>query len=576
MARANMRPMSTPPTALPERNSSLPRDVASILELAARSMFDLFASASEGMLLVDREARVVWINDQYRRFLPALGFPREEDFVGHPVSSVVQNTQMHEVLRTGKPILIDLLSNRAGTFVVSRIPLRDARGEVIGALGIVLFDQPTTTLQPLIGKFAQLQQELHDTRLELARKIAAGAGGQRAARYTFANFIGTSAPAAEVKRQARRAAQSHSPVLLLGETGTGKELLAHGIHAASPRSGGPFVSINIAAVPDTLLEAEFFGVAPGAFTGADRKGRVGKFKLADGGTLFLDEIGDMPASLQAKLLRALQEGEIEPLGSNELVPFDARIIAATSRDLGALVREGRFREDLYYRLNVLPVRVPPLRERRGDIPALIEVLGEDMAHRGSPPPELSASAVALLAAQQWRGNIRELRNVLEQAALRADSSRLDARQMEALCEDIAARGGSAQHELDAGAQALLAAQPWRGNIRELRNVLEQLALRSDAPQIDAALVEQVLRESGLERIEPPLPVRSAAGAAQPDNATDDWVPLPERIARIEREAIAQALARTGGNRTAAARLLGISRASLYDKLGDVSENQTVV
>jgi MoxR-like ATPase len=129
------------------------------------------------------------------------------------------------------------------------------------------------------------------------------------------------------------------------------------------RARGPFVSVNIAAVPDTLLEAEFFGVAPGAYTGADRKGRDGKFKLADGGTLFLDEIGDMPLALQPKLLRALQEGEIEPLGSNKVVPFDARVIAATSRDLPALVREGKFREDLYYRLNVLPIKVPPLRER---------------------------------------------------------------------------------------------------------------------------------------------------------------------------------------------------------------------
>jgi hypothetical protein len=138
---------------------------------------------------------------------------------------------------------------------------------------------------------------------------------------------------------------------------------------------GPFISVNIAAVPDTLLEAEFFGVAPGAYTGAERKGRDGKFRLADGGTLFLDEIGDMPLALQAKLLRALQEGEIEPLGSNKLIPFDARVIAATSRDLVKLVREGNFREDLYYRLNVLPIRVPPLRERSEDLAALVEALG---------------------------------------------------------------------------------------------------------------------------------------------------------------------------------------------------------
>ena len=490
--------MDTPPA----RSCALPRDAASILELAARSMFDLFASASEGMLLVDREARVVWINDQYRRFLPALGFPREEDFVGHAVSDVVQNTQMHQVLRSGKPILIDLLSNRAGTFVVSRIPLRDEAGEVIGALGIVLFDQASHNLQPLIAKFAQMQHDLHEAQRQLADKKAASAHGSRQSRYTFASFVGTSPAAVEVKRQARRAAQSGSPVLLLGETGTGKELLAHAIHAASGRASGPFVSVNIAAVPDTLLEAEFFGVAPGAYTGAERKGRVGKFKLADGGTLFLDEIGDMPPGLQAKLLRALQEGEIEPLGSNQLVPFDARVVAATSRDLPALVASGQFREDLYYRLNVLPVRVPPLRERRGDIPALIEVLGEDMAHRGSPPPELSESAVALLAAQQWRGNIRELRNVLEQAALRADSSRLDAGQMEAL-----------------------------------------------------------LRQSGLAQIQPALPPEPA-----PPDASALLRPLAEQVAELEQRAIAAAMQTTGGNKLAAARLLGISRATLYERL----------
>jgi len=490
--------MDTPPA----RSCALPRDAASILELAARSMFDLFASASEGMLLVDREARVVWINDQYRRFLPALGFPREEDFVGHAVSDVVQNTQMHQVLRSGKPILIDLLSNRAGTFVVSRIPLRDEAGEVIGALGIVLFDQASHNLQPLIAKFAQMQHDLHEAQRQLADKKAASAHGSRQSRYTFASFVGTSPAAVEVKRQARRAAQSGSPVLLLGETGTGKELLAHAIHAASGRASGPFVSVNIAAVPDTLLEAEFFGVAPGAYTGAERKGRVGKFKLADGGTLFLDEIGDMPPGLQAKLLRALQEGEIEPLGSNQLVPFDARVVAATSRDLPALVASGQFREDLYYRLNVLPVRVPPLRERRGDIPALIEVLGEDMAHRGSPPPELSASAVALLAAQQWRGNIRELRNVLEQAALRADSDRLDAGQMETL-----------------------------------------------------------LRQSGLAQIQPALPPEPA-----PPDASALLRPLAEQVAELEQRAIAAAMQTTGGNKLAAARLLGISRATLYERL----------
>jgi transcriptional regulator with PAS, ATPase and Fis domain len=486
-------------------DNPLPLDGQRILELAARSMFDLFANASEGMLLVDREARVVWINEQYKRFLPALGYPRVEDFVGHKVDEVVQNTQMHRVIRTGKPILIDLLSNKAGTFVVSRIPLRDETGQVIGALGIVLFDHPETTLQPLIHKFAALQRDLDDARRELA--------SQRRTKYTLASFIGSSAPAVEVKRQARRAALSSSPVLLLGETGTGKELLAQAIHAASARANGPMVSVNIAAVPDTLLEAEFFGVAPGAYTGADRKGRDGKFKLADGGTLFLDEIGDMPSALQPKLLRALQEGEIEPLGSNRVIRFDARVIAATSRDLGALVREGKFREDLYYRLNVLPIRVPPLRERREDIPALVEVLAEDIGIRnGSSPFDLSPQAIAMLSAQ-----------------------------------------------------------PWRGNTRELRNVLEQAAMRSDSPHIEVDALEDVLRESGIERIAPPLEAPRLASAPDPQYLR----PLGEQVAELEREAIRAALAATGGNKVAAAKLLGISRAKLYERLDLLSDIQTV-
>ena len=403
----------------------LPKDAQSILNLAARSLFDVFANASEGMLLVDRSGRVVWINDQYRRYLPALGFAREEDFVGQPVSSVVQNTLMHQVLETGKPILIDLLINKAGTFVVSRYPLRDGAGQVIGALGVVLFDRPQANLQPLLSKFALLQRELDEARAALRLEQKTGLG-QRRARHSFASFVGTSTAATELKRQARRAAQSRSPVLLLGETGTGKELLAHAIHGASARAAGPLVSVNIAAIPDTLLEAEFFGVAPGGYTGADRKGRSGKFTLAHGGTLFLDEIGDMPLSLQAKLLRVLQEGEFEPLGSNTLLSVDVRIIAATSRDLPALVRSGAFREDLYYRLHVLPLRVPPLRERRGDIPALVETLIDALAlDNGLPPLELGAAALALLQQPAWPGNVRELRNILEQLVLQAEGGVVD-------------------------------------------------------------------------------------------------------------------------------------------------------
>ena len=493
--------------ALAPDTPALPLDAQGILALAARSMFHLFSSVSQGMFLVDLRGRIVWVNEGYQRFLPELGLTHVDQFLGRMVEDVIPNTQMRRVLETGEAVLIDLLTNRAGTFVVSRIPQRGDDERVIGAIGIVLFDHPETTLQPLISKFALLQRDLDDARRELAeqrgRQLRAGSGdGTRRARHTFASFVGSSPAAAEVKRQARRAAQSTSPVLLLGETGTGKELLAHAIHAASSRANGPFVSVNIAAVPDTLLEAEFFGVAPGAYTGADRKARDGKFKLADGGTLFLDEIGDMPQSLQAKLLRALQEGEIEPLGSNQLVPFNVRVVAATSRDLSALVREGKFREDLYYRLHVLPLRVPPLRERRSDIPALVELLGEDMALRsGTAPPELRPDALALLMGQ-----------------------------------------------------------PWRGNIRELRNVLEQAAMRSDSQSIDAAQLTSILRETG---VEPAAPVTEHAADG---GETALLRPLAEQVAEVERRAIAAALAASGGNKLAAARRLGISRATLYGRL----------
>ncbi|MCZ2103424.1 MAG: sigma 54-interacting transcriptional regulator [Comamonadaceae bacterium] len=474
-------------------------------------MFQLFSSLSEGMFLIDLSGRIVWVNEGYRRFLPALGLASVDDFVGRMVEEVIPNTQMRRVLETGQPVLIDLLTNRAGTFVVSRLPLLGEGGAVIGAIGMVLFDQPETTLQPLIAKFARLQRDLDDARRELASQRSARVAGGRHAKYTLASFIGTSAAAVDVKRRARRAAQSSSPVLLLGETGTGKELLAHGIHAASPRAGGPFVSVNIAAVPDTLLEAEFFGVAPGAFTGADRRGREGKFQLADGGTLFLDEIGDMPLPLQAKLLRALQEGEIEPLGSNRLIPFDARIVAATSRDLAALVRAGSFREDLFYRLNVLPIRVPPLRERREDIAALVEVLGEDLAQRSaSVQPELLPDAMALLAAQSWRGNIRELRNVLEQAVLRSDSLAIDAGQLAA-----------------------------------------------------------VLRESG---VEPATPSAAAPERGAVEGDPRLLRPLAEQVRELEHRAIAAALAAHRGNKLAVARRLGISRATLYARMAELIES----
>ncbi|MBX3645403.1 MAG: sigma 54-interacting transcriptional regulator [Rubrivivax sp.] len=480
--------------------NTLPDD--RMLKLAAKSMFDVFASTAMGSMLVDRQHRIVWISESYKQFLPALGFDSAEQFVGKRVEEVVPNTMMNDVVDTGKAILVDLLSNQAGTFLVSRLPLRDDAGQVIGAFGMVLLDQPETTMQPLMTKFARLQRELDSARQQLA--------AQRRPKHSIASFIGSSAAAVEVKRQARRVAQTDSTVLLLGETGTGKELLAHGIHAASARAGKPFVAVNIAAVPESLLEAEFFGVAPGAYTGADRKGREGKFMAAHGGTLLLDEIGDMPLALQSKLLRVLQEQELEPLGSNRVQRIDVRVIAATSRDLPAMVADGSFRADLYYRLNVLPIRLPPLRERLDDLEALVETLAEDISRRsGLPHKSLRPDALDLLARHRWPGNIRELRNVLEQATLMTDDPNL---------------GAAHFGPLLGGLPAAEAAEP--------------------RPPARA----------------PELPSDSPGSSDHRD------LPLPQAVAELEARLIQRALQRTGGNKLAASRQLGISRATLYQKL----------
>ncbi|MEE3925623.1 sigma-54 interaction domain-containing protein [Pseudomonas viridiflava] len=389
-------------------------DYQSIRRLAIRSLFEIIEQSSEGTVIVDKDARIVWINERYaRRF----GLQDPMLAIGQPCENVIPGSLLRQVASNGQPILLDMMDTAKDPLVVMRLPIHDDAGGLIGAIGFALFDQ-LQTLSPLLTRYLSMQQELATTRSLLKA---------RQAKYSFAHFIGTSEASLEVKRRARRGANTQSTVLLLGETGTGKELLAHAIHNASPRAGKPFVSINSAAIPETLLEAEFFGTAPGAFTGAERKGRPGKLKIAQGGTLFLDEIGDMPLALQSKLLRVLQEKEYEPVGSNEVFQSDVRLIAATSTDLEAAIQRGEFRADLYYRLNVLPIKVPPLRERLEDLPALSEAILEELRSHH----ELESEALGVLARHAWPGNIRELRNVLERAALLSDESLLTAADIQA-------------------------------------------------------------------------------------------------------------------------------------------------
>ncbi len=469
---------AAPPAAT---GADFARNADAILGRAAQSLFEQLDQLCEGCIAIDAEARVIWINDKY---LAMLGLARVEDALGREIEEIIPKSMMREVVRTAKPILLDIMEFGRQSFVVTRMPLFDGDGRVIGAVGFVLYDR-LEFLKPLVAKFTRMQAELD----EVSRKLAEN----RRPRYTLASFVGGSPACLEVKRKARRAAQQDTTVLLLGETGTGKELLAHAIHEISRRARAPFIALNVAAIPETLLEAELFGAVAGAYTGADRRGRDGKFRIADGGTLFLDEIGDMPLALQAKLLRVLQDQSFEPLGSDRVVRVDVRIVAATRADLAALVAQGRFRADLYYRLNVLPIAVPPLRERLADLDVLCETIFDEIALRtGTAHREVSPEGVALLARHDWPGNVRELRNVLEQAAMLSDSQRLGARDFASI-----------------------------------------------------------------------MPVAASDGAVP---ATQEVRRYDEAFREFERETLKRALAASGGRVAEAARLLDLSRATLYKKL----------
>jgi transcriptional regulator with PAS, ATPase and Fis domain len=392
------------------------KDPAAIRKIAKKSLFESLDQMCEGAIIVDRDARIVWLSDKYAA---RLKLPSAAAGAGRVVEDVIPNSLMREVVRTGEPMLLDIMQFDDESFVVMRVPVKDERGRVIGAAGFMLFNQ-LRYLQPLVSKFQRLETQLADIQKSLAE--------ERRTKYTFSSFIGASPAAMEAKRQSRRAAQVDTTVLLLGETGTGKEVLAQAIHSASPRAHGPFIGINVAAIPESMLDAEFFGTPD----------HPGKFIVADGGTLFLDEVGDMPMPMQAKLLRVLQEKEVEPLGSNRVTKVDVRVIAASSVDLRQMVSMGRFRSDLYYRLSVLPIALPPLRDRIADLESLCDHILEGIARRsGRPQREITPTALAVLSAYGWPGNIRELRNVLEQVTLNSDNPRLSAEEFSLVLPRVA-------------------------------------------------------------------------------------------------------------------------------------------
>ncbi|MBD3400920.1 MAG: PAS domain-containing protein [Candidatus Coatesbacteria bacterium] len=367
----------------------------------------LLDSIEEGVFTVDLGFRITSFNAAAERLL---GISRERA-VGRRCHEVFRATLCGEACalkltvadgEARRGIRVDVLDaeDEARPISISTAALRDDAGRIIG--GVEIFRDNT---------------EIEELRRELSERGRLG------------DLVGTSPAMQEVFRLLPDLAAAAAPVLITGESGTGKELLAREIHRRGPRAEGPFVTVNAAALPDSLLESELFGYEKGAFTGAAGS-KPGRFQEADGGTLFLDEIGDLSPAFQVKLLRALESGEVTPLGSNSPRVVDVRIITATNRDLRRLMESGAFREDLFYRLRVLPVRLPALRERRSDIPELIEHFRRRLAARtGRAVEGLTDEAFALLYDYVYPGNVRELRNILERAFALCHGPRIGVRHL---------------------------------------------------------------------------------------------------------------------------------------------------
>lgn len=335
-------------------------------------------------------------------------------------------------------------------------------------------------------------------------------------RTTFADLIGTSPAMTLVKRMGERAAKSSIPILITGESGVGKELIARAVHGGSDRAGKPFVAVNCGAIPENLVESILFGHEKGSFTGATDK-HLGKFKEADGGTLFLDEVGELPLDMQVKLLRALQEGEIDPVGSKRSQKVDVRIVSATNRDVAHAVSQGRFREDLYYRLNVFPIEAPSLRERREDIPALVEAfIRRFNVEEGKRVVGAAPETLKLLGAFDWPGNVRQLENAVYRAIILADAPYLQPYDFPAISGIVApppeavAPVAAAQPDLPAVLQAAHAAMARapaqdapvrilddRGHLRTLEEIERDLI--QHAIEVYAGHMSEVARRLGIGR-----------------------------------------------------------------------------
>ena len=365
-------------------------------------------------------------------------------------------------------------------------------------------------------------------------------------------FIGASAGAEAIRHLIERVASSTATVLITGESGTGKELVARALHDQSDRSGGNFVPINCAAIPKDLLESELFGHRKGAFTGA-MADRIGRFELAHGGTIFLDEIGDLSLDMQVKLLRVLQERTVDPVGGLKSVEVDVRVVAATHRDLEAEIEAGRFREDLYYRLNVLPLNTPALRQRTQDVPALLAHFAEHFAVNGQTPISFTADFIEALKDYAWPGNVRELSNLVDRFNTLFSGQLLSLATVPSSLLPKGLRMLQAQRVSTPIADALEIVSPLSAkDMLQSANAEVMNPFANPAPPLTMDLHNEVEDIIMLAQGLPSLP--------------PEGLSLKDRLADIERDLIVQALNRTDGNVSQTARLLNLQRTTLIEKL----------
>ncbi|HJV17943.1 MAG TPA: sigma 54-interacting transcriptional regulator [Bacillales bacterium] len=445
----------------------------------------------ERIVIVDREGIILYINKAYCEFLGTT----VDEAIGQPVQNIIENTRMHIICKTGQKEIAALQLMNGSEMIANRYPLFE-NGEVVGAFGTVMFRSAEewriykSKIQQLVEELKYYKNKVHDS---------------LKSKYSFNALIGNSHTFLSAKKLAERISENNSSVLLIGESGTGKELFAHAIHNNSMRSSLPFVAINCSSIPEHLLESELFGYEDGAFTGAKKGGKKGQFETANNGTLFLDEIGDMPLSMQSKLLRVLQEKEVQLVGGQKSIPVDVRIIAATHRNLEKMVEEGNFRQDLYYRLNVIKIEIPPLRERIEDIPLI------------------SVSLLKKLEKKFYRKGIKLSNEVIEKLM---------------------------QHS-------------WPGNIRELENVLERSINVLDGQMINMIHLPLYLRDQVTEKNEINTINSKNNNLTKSDSLSVQ--PLKEMLAQVEKQAIQHALTMAKGDKLEAANLLKIGKTSFYEK-----------